>query len=47
MLADQLDSGNIDFKLLQIFEELVRVSDRGVYNASFYSRNELIVSPLF
>ena len=46
-LGDVLDNGEIDFMVMQIIEELARVSDIGVSSSTYYARNELIVSPLF
>ena len=48
-LGDKLDSGEIDFEVMNIFEELVKadVKRSGSMATTFYARNELIVSPLF
>ena len=46
-LGELLDSGEIDFALLQIFEELVAHSEKAFTCNSFYAMNELIVSPIF
>ena len=46
-LGDALDSGEIDFMIMQILEELVRTSGSTLQASTFYARNELIISPLF
>lgn len=46
-LGDLLDNGEIDFTLLNVFEELVKSSETGLSANSYFARNELIVSPLF
>jgi hypothetical protein len=46
-LGDALDSGEIDFMVMQILEELVRTSNGRLQATTSYARNELIVSPLF
>ena len=46
-LGDALDSGEIDFMIMQILEELVRTSNGTLQATTCYARNELIVSPLF
>ena len=47
-LGHLLDSGEIDFAVMQIFEQLVKTGRAGGSMAlSFYARNELIVSPMF
>ena len=46
-IGDLLDSGEIDFVLLKIFEELANSSGNALSANSYYARNELIISPLF
>ena len=47
-LGDLLDSAEIDFAILNIFEQLVKTGYRGGTMArTWYARNELIVSPMF
>jgi hypothetical protein len=46
-IGDLLDSGEIDFVLLNIFEELANSSGNALSANSYYARNELIISPLF
>lgn len=47
LLGDLLDSGEIDFSVMQIFEEFVKHSEHGLVATSLYARNELFLSPLF
>ena len=46
-IADLLDSGEIDFSLLNVFEELVKTSGNTLSANSYYARNELLISPIF
>ncbi len=46
-IGDLLDSGEIDYCLLNVFEELVKSSGNALSANSYYARNELLVSPLF
>ena len=47
LLGDLLDSGEIDYAVMQIFEELIKYSEDGLVATSLYARNELFLSPLF
>ena len=47
-LGDLLDSGEIDFAIMQVFEEFIWAGNRGGSMAvSYFARNELIISPMF
>lgn len=46
-LGDLLDSGQIDFTLMQILEQLSKTTEYTYYAGTDYARNELIISPLF
>lgn len=46
-LGDLLDSGDIDFTILDVLEDLVKTYDSGLDASSNFAMNELIPSPLF
>jgi len=46
-LGDLLDSGDIDFTILDVLEDLVKTYDSGLDAGSNFAMNELIPSPLF
>ena len=49
LLGDLLDSGDIDFAVMQILEEFVKVHNKKhvLSGESLYAKNELVQSPIF